>query len=82
MGVVIAIIVGLTAMTLIAAGFDYMGKKSKGVSSDILNKVKNIESRMNTLENTLIEKDEEIKQLEIKIQFMDRLLEDKSNKDK
>jgi hypothetical protein len=30
MGIVIAIVLGLTAMTLIAAGFDYMGKRSKG----------------------------------------------------
>ena len=82
MGIVIAIIAGLTAMTLIAAGFDYMGKKSKGVSGVLLNKITDIENRVHTLENTLIEKDEEIKQLEIKIQFMDRLLEDKTNKDK
>ena len=82
MGIVIAIIVGLTAMTLIAAGFDYMGKKNKGVSGEVLNKITGIEERVQILEKSLIEKDEEIKQLDIKIQFMDRLLEDKTNKNK
>ena len=82
MGIVIAIVLGLTAMTLIAAGFDYMGKRSKGVSKDLLDKIDTIEDRIHTLEKSLIEKDEEIKQLDIKIQFMDRLLEDKTNKNK
>ena len=81
MGVVIAIIVGLTAMTLIAAGFDYMGKKTKGVSGELLNKITDIENRVHSLENSIVERDEEIKQLEIKIQFMDRLLEDKTKKE-
>ena len=80
MEIVIAIIAGLTVITLIAAVFDYMGKRSKGVSSELLKKVKNIENKVSTLEKSLLEKDEEIKQLEIKIQFMDRLLDDKSNK--
>ena len=82
MGIVIAIIVGLTAMTLIAAGFDYMGKRSKGASGELLSKITDIENRVKTLETSLLEKDEDIKQLEIKIKFMDRLLEDKTNKDK
>ena len=81
MGIVIAIIVGLTAMTLIAAGFDYMGKKTKGVSGELINKITDIENRVNSLENSIVEKNEEIKQLEIKIQFMDRLLEDKTKKE-
>jgi len=81
MGVVIAIIVGLTAMTLIAAGFDYMGKRTKGASGELINKITDIENRVQTLENSIAEKDEEIKQLEIKFQFMDRLLEDKTKKE-
>ena len=78
MGIVIAIIVGLTAMTLIAAGFDYMGKRAKGVPGEINNRITDIEKRIQTLESTVAEKDEEIKQLEIKMQFMDKLLEDKT----
>lgn len=79
MGIVIAIIVGLTAMTLIAAGFDYMGKKAKGVPGEVNNRITEIENRVHVLENSLAEKDDEIKQLEIKVQFMDRLLEDKKH---
>ena len=81
MGIVIAIIVGLTAMTLIAAGFDYMGKRTKGVSGELINKITDIENRVHIIENSIIEKNEEIKQLEVKVQFMDRLLEDKTKKE-
>jgi len=80
MGIVIAIIIGLTAITLIAGGFDYLGKKSTGVSGDVLKKIENLETRVHSLEKSIIEKDEEIKQLDIKVQFMDRLLEDRSKK--
>jgi chaperonin cofactor prefoldin len=82
MGIAIAIIAGLTVMTLIAAGFDYMGKKSKGVSKELEKRLEEIEKKMQYLESTLVDKEEEIKQLGIKIEFMDRLLEDKTEKER
>ena len=82
MGIIIAIIAGLTAMTLIAAGFDYLGKRSKGIPGELLDRITDIEKRIHSLENTIEEKDEELKQMEIKVQFIDKLLEDKTNKTK
>jgi hypothetical protein len=78
MGIAITIIVGLTAITLIVVGFDYMGKNTKGVPGEVNSRITDIEKRMHTLESVVAEKDEEIKQLEIKVQFMDKLLEDKT----
>ena len=80
MGIVIVIIVGVAVITLIAGGFDYLGKRSLGVSGDVVKKIENLENRVQSLEKSIIEKDEEIKQLDTKVQFMDRLLEDTSRK--
>ena len=65
-------------MTAIAAGFDYMGKRSKGISNALTDKIKELEDRVRLVESSLVAKEEEIKQLETKIEFMDRLLEDKT----
>lgn len=78
MGIVIAILAGLTAMTAIAAGFDYLGKRSKGISGDLEKKVVELENRISIVESTVAAKEDEIRQLEHKIEFMDRLLEDKT----
>jgi TolA-binding protein len=78
MGVVIAIIAGLVAMTALAAGFDYLGKRSKGISGDLEKKVLELENRVSLVESTVAAKEDEIRQLEHKIEFMDKLLEDKT----
>lgn len=74
----ITIVAGLTLMTLIAAGFDYLGKRSKKLSADSGGRLKDLESRLKAVEFSLAERDERIARLEGDLQFMGRLIEDKS----
>ncbi len=80
MGIAIAIILGVIAVSGISATFDYLGKRAKGVSGDLARKIDELESRLRTLESAAVTKDDEIRQLEHKVEFLDRLLEDKSKK--
>jgi len=78
MSIAIAIILGVIAITAISAGFDYLGKRNKGASGDLSKKIDGLENRIRLLESSAALKEEEIRQLENKIEFMDRLLEDKT----
>ncbi len=78
MGIAIAVILGIIAITAISAGFDYLGKRSKGAPDELSKKVDDLENRIRLLESSAALKEEDIRQLESKIEFMDRLLEDKT----
>lgn len=78
MGIAIAVILGVIAITAISAGFDYLGKRTKGVSGDLNRKIDELEARMRALESAASAKDDEIRQLEHRVEFLDRLLEDRS----
>lgn len=78
MGIAIAIILGVIAITAISAGFDYLSKRTKGASGELSKKIEDLENRIRLLESSAAIKEEEIRQLENKIEFMDKLLEDKT----
>ncbi|MEW6549660.1 MAG: hypothetical protein AB1407_09385 [Spirochaetota bacterium] len=80
MGLAIAIILGLVAMTAIAGAFDYLGKRSRGLSRDYAGKIESLEQRVQAMETSMGEKDAQIRQLETKVDFMDRLLEDRRDR--
>jgi chaperonin cofactor prefoldin len=78
MSIAIAVILGVIAITAISAGFDYLGKRTKGASGELSKKMEDLENRIRLLESSAASKEDEIRQLENKIEFMDRLLEDKT----
>lgn len=80
MGLAIAIILGIIGVTAISATFDYLGKRAKGVSGDVARKIDELEYKVRALESAATTKDDELRQLEHKVEFLDRLLEDKSKK--
>jgi|GEM_PF-1568181 len=80
MGIAIAIILGVIAVSAISGTFDYLGKRAKGVSGDLTRKIDELELRVRTLESAAATKEDEVRQLEHKVEFLDRLLEDKSKK--
>lgn len=79
MSIVFIIVGGITLTTLITVFFDYLGKKSKNVSSEIEKRIDILEKKQKLLEETLLEKDEVINQLTKEITFVNKLL-DKPNK--
>lgn len=78
MNIALIIVGGLTAMTLIAAGFDYLGNRSKRASDEVRSRLIELETRVRELEVDRAEKDGEIGALAEKLEFVGRLLEDKS----
>ncbi len=76
MGIAIAIVVGLSVMTLIAAGFDFLTKRSKDINKDDLKRLGDLETRVVALEQGAALKDEVIKKLQDDLSFYGKLLED------
>lgn len=77
MGITLTIIGGLVAMTVVAAGFDYLGKRAK-TSPGETGRVRELERRLEALEARLSDRDERIAKLEGELAFVNRLLEDRS----
>ncbi|HCM27731.1 MAG: hypothetical protein A2Z99_15605 [Treponema sp. GWB1_62_6] len=78
MGLTLTIVAGLTLMTLIASGFDYLGKRSKLKGAASAAMLEDLEKRVRILESSIVEKEDKIGQLEREMKFVNRLLEDKS----
>ena len=78
MEITLVIVIGLTAMTLIAGLFDYLSKKTKGLSGENLKRLQELENRVATLENGISLRDEELQKLKDEVTFFGKLLEDKS----
>lgn len=81
MSITISIILGIIAITAISTGFDYLGKRAKGASGELSKKIIELENRIRLLESSAALKEDEIHQLESKVEFLDRLLEDKTKQD-
>jgi len=81
MGIAIAIVAGLSVMTLIAAGFDFLTKRSKNLNKDDLKRMGDLETRIAALEQGALLKDELIKRLQDDLSFYGKLLEDGRNKE-
>jgi hypothetical protein len=77
-GITLVIVIGLTAMTLIGVAFDYLSKKSNGLSGENLKRLHELENRVATLENGISLRDEELQKLKDEVTFFGKLLEDKS----
>lgn len=80
MEIALIVAAGLSVMTLIAAGFDYLGKRSKRADSGVTDHLKKLESRIAVLEASSLEKDGVIQKLETEMQFLNKLLVDKTEK--
>ncbi len=77
MGIALAIIGGLVAMTVVAAGFDYLGKRAKASPADAA-RTRELERRLDALEARLEDRDGRVAKLEGELAFLNRLLEDRS----
>ena len=77
MGITLAIIGGLVAMTVVAAGFDYLGKRARSAPADAA-PAREFERRLEALEARLSDRDERVAKLEGELAFLNRLLEDRS----
>ncbi len=73
--VTLIIVGGVVATTLIAAIFDYLGKKAKNANPELVNRIALLENRQTALESSLLEKDEKIILLSKEISFVNRLLD-------
>ncbi len=74
------IVGGVVATTLIAALFDYLGKKAKNSDPELEKRIRILENRQNALESALVEKDEKITQLSKEITFVNKLLDKPTEK--
>jgi len=77
-GITLVIVIGLTAMTLIGVVFDYLSKKSKGISGKSVERLQELENRVASLENGISIRDDELRRLKDDVAFFGKLLEDKS----
>jgi chaperonin cofactor prefoldin len=77
MDIALVIVGGLAVMTLVAAGFDYLVKRSKAVDKATKAKVEDLELRLKEIEVAQAAKDERIAQLEQEVGFVNKLLEKK-----
>jgi hypothetical protein len=74
-----AIIVGgIVASTLIAAVFDYLGKKIKSTSPELEKRISILENRQDAIEGSLLDRDEKISLLTKEVSFVNKLLEQKT----
>ena len=77
MGIALVIVGGLVLMTVFATGFDFMTKRRNRVDNETKQKVVELERKMAALEQTTMEKDDKIAQLESEFAFLNKLLEKK-----
>jgi hypothetical protein len=78
MGITLIIVGGLTLMTAVAAFFDFLGKRKGRNDKDVEGRLLGLQKRVEELESRQAEKDETLRRLEGELQFMNRLIEDKS----
>ncbi len=81
MGIAIVIVIGLVVMTVAAAGFDYLSKRTKSNSSVSIKQIQILEERIKMLENNEIERIEQVRKIQEEVKFVNKLLEDKSRND-
>ena len=75
MGITLVIIGGMTAMTLIAAGFDYLSKRAKRADPGLERRIAELERRVEFLDAAVADKDEKLFQLRNELSFVNRLLD-------
>jgi TolA-binding protein len=78
MGIAIVIIAGLVVMTVVAAGFDFLSRKSRSSAGVASQQLKELEERIKTLEINETERMEQIRKIQDEVKFVNRLLEDKT----
>ncbi|MDP2790664.1 MAG: hypothetical protein Q8O15_02795 [Rectinemataceae bacterium] len=69
------IVGGIVATTLIAALFDYLGKKAKNINPELENRIAILENRQNAMESSLLEKEEKLILLAKEVTFVNKLLD-------
>lgn len=82
MEIALIIVGGLTIITFLSAGFDYLGKRAKRASSGELTKLDELERRLGALEVAAEEKDGRIASLERELSFVNRLIADTTASDR
>jgi uncharacterized coiled-coil protein SlyX len=80
MGIAVVMICGFVAMTLIAAGFDYLGKRAKRADPELEKRVAELERRVEILDATVADKNEKLLQLQTELSFVNRLLDKNAGK--
>lgn len=82
MPIALIVVGGIVIISVVASGFDYLGKKRAadpgGLSSALSDKVAVLEKRVAFLEEELSEKNVRLEQLRTDVSFMHKLLEDKT----
>ncbi len=67
-------------MTLIAAGFDYLGRRAKRADPGLERRIAELERRVAVLDSALAEKDGQLLQLQNELSFVNRLLDKDAGK--
>lgn len=80
MDIALVIVGGLTAMTLIAAGFDYLGRRAKRSDPKLEQRIAELERRVELLDDASAEKDEKLLRLQSELSFVNRLLDKNAGK--
>lgn len=80
MWIALIIVGGLTVMTLVAAGFDYLGKRKQKISQDFEGRLGALEQKIDQLQSELQLKNNRIEQLDESLSFLNKLIEDKQKK--
>jgi len=80
MEITLIIVGGIVVTTLIAGIFDFAGKRKASVDPQVNKRMVELENRLDMLQVTLAEKDEKIERLSNEIGFVNRLLDQRSEK--
>jgi len=80
MWIALIIVGGLTLMTIVASGFDYLGKRKLKVSQEMEGRVAALEQKLEQLQAELQIKNNRIEQLDDSVSFLNKLVEDKQKK--
>lgn len=78
MGITLVIVGGLILLTFIPVYFDYRAKLAKGKVAAGDPALRDLAARVSALEGQVAERDEKLRLLERELNFVNRLLEDKS----
>ncbi len=77
MEIVLIITGGIIIVSLFSAGFDYLSKRSKKVSTETQKTVVEMESRLSRLESKIEEREDRVLHLEEEVSFFKNLIEKK-----
>lgn len=82
MGIALIVVAGIVIISVVASGFDYLGKKraadQPASPSSMAETVALLEKRVAFLEEELSEKSVKLEQLRTDVSFMNKLIEDKT----